>query len=208
MLLFQIHFPDYVINYCITELVSNYAMKMWFDTSTMVSIKASYWNICCSFPVNLSRVDYMEMFQDVESAISWGNRRRAEYGFGEYGFKHRAQWVFWPSPSSRKRAQRVALSPLFVCKATSPSFSQNSPSLPPNSVRLSEFSSPKRYSRNSIPAVSYNFPDYVIIFYIAELVSNYFLGYVNSCVVSEHAIWGSDYIYIYIFFFRVNLQVM
>ena len=25
---------------------------------------------------------------------------RAEYGFGEHGFKHRAQWVFWPSPGS------------------------------------------------------------------------------------------------------------
>ena len=33
----------------------------------------------------------------------------------------------------------------------SPSFSQSSPSLPQNSVRLSEFSSPKQYSRNSIP---------------------------------------------------------
>ena len=36
-----------------------------------------------------------------------------------------------------------------------PSFSQNSPSLPQNSVRLSEFSSLKQYSRNSIPPVSY-----------------------------------------------------
>ena len=35
-------------------------------------------------------------------------------------------------------------------------FSQNSPSLPQNSVRLSEFSSPKQYSRNSIPPVSQN----------------------------------------------------
>ena len=32
-------------------------------------------------------------------------------------------------------------------------FSQNSPSLPQNSVRLSELSSPKQYSRNSIPPV-------------------------------------------------------
>ena len=39
----------------------------------------------------------------------------------------------------------------YLCvKANSPSFSQNSPSLPQNSVRLSEFSSPKQYSRNSI----------------------------------------------------------
>ena len=40
-------------------------------------------------------------------------------------------------------------------KRTHRVFSQNSPSLPQNSVRLSEFSSPKQYSRNSIPPVSY-----------------------------------------------------
>ena len=44
-------------------------------------------------------------------------RKRAEYGFGEYGFKHRAQWVFWPSPSSTERAQWVPLSLLFVCQS-------------------------------------------------------------------------------------------
>ena len=47
-----------------------------------------------------------------------------------------------------------SLSAYYLCaKANSPSFSQNSPSLPRNSVRLSEFSSPKQYSRNSIPPV-------------------------------------------------------
>ena len=40
-------------------------------------------------------------------------------------------------------------------RANSPSFAQNSPSLPQNSVRLSEFSSPKQYSRNSIPPVPF-----------------------------------------------------
>ena len=46
------------------------------------------------------------------------------------------------------------LSAYYLCaKANSPSFSQNSPSLPENSVRLSEFSSLKQYSRNSIPPV-------------------------------------------------------
>ena len=39
-----------------------------------------------------------------------------------------------------------------------------------------------------------NFLDYVIILYITELVSNYFLGYVISCVVTEHTMWASDYI--------------
>ena len=48
------------------------------------------------------------------------------------------------------------LSAYYVCdKANSPSFSQNSPSLPQNSVRLSEFSSLKQCSRNSIPPVSW-----------------------------------------------------
>ena len=44
------------------------------------------------------------------------------------------------------------LSASYLCaKANSLSSSQNSPSLLQNSVRLSEFSSPKQYSRNSIP---------------------------------------------------------
>ena len=38
------------------------------------------------------------------------NRRRAEYGFGEHGFKHRAQGVLWPSPSPWERAPSVPLS--------------------------------------------------------------------------------------------------
>ena len=43
-------------------------------------------------------------------------RKRAEYGFGEYGFKHRAQWVFWGSLSSGERTQWVPFRLLFVCK--------------------------------------------------------------------------------------------
>ena len=39
-----------------------------------------------------------------------------------------------------------------------------------------------------------NFPGHVITFYIAELVSNCFLGYVISCVVTKHTMWASDYI--------------
>ena len=40
----------------------------------------------------------------------------------------------------------------FVCQSTHPGFSQNSPSLPYNSVSSL---SPKQYSRDSIPLVSY-----------------------------------------------------
>ena len=43
-------------------------------------------------------------------------RKRAEYGFGEYGFKHRTQWVFSGSLSSGQRTQWVPLGLLFVCK--------------------------------------------------------------------------------------------
>ena len=39
-----------------------------------------------------------------------------------------------------------------------------------------------------------NFPDYVIIFYITELVSSYFLGDIISCVVTKHTMWAMDYI--------------
>ena len=47
------------------------------------------------------------------------------------------------------------LSVYYMCdKANSLSFSQNSPCLPQNSVRLSEFSPPHQHSRNSIPPVS------------------------------------------------------
>ena len=44
------------------------------------------------------------------------HRKRAEYGFGEYGFKHRTQWVFGGSLSSGERTQWVPFSLLFVCK--------------------------------------------------------------------------------------------
>ena len=44
-------------------------------------------------------------------------RRRAEYGFGEHGFKHQAQQAPSPSPSSGEKVERVPLSLLFVCKS-------------------------------------------------------------------------------------------
>ena len=47
----------------------------------------------------------------------WSSGKHAEYGFGEYGFTHRAQWVFWASLSSGERAQWVPLSLLFVCES-------------------------------------------------------------------------------------------
>ena len=57
-------------------------------------------------------------FQNLRNSLtvlSSQTRKRAEYGFGEYSFKHRTQWVFLPSPSFGQRTQWVPLSPLFVC---------------------------------------------------------------------------------------------
>ena len=78
---------------------------------------------------------------------------------------HWPQQYIWHSERHSQERRTFCRSPLlktpfswflilayYLCaKANSPSFSQNSPSLPSNSVRLSEFSSPKQYSRNSIP---------------------------------------------------------
>ena len=80
------------------------------------------------------------------------NRKRAEYGFGEYGFKHRTQWVFRASLSSGERTQWVPLSLLFVCQGE---LTEVLAELTEFAVKLSEFSPPKQYSRNSIPPVSY-----------------------------------------------------
>ena len=79
-------------------------------------------------------------------------RKRAEYGFGEYGFKHRTQWVFRDSLRSGKWTQWVPLSLLFVCKRELTEFLAK---LTEFAAELSsEFSLPKQYSRNSIPPVS------------------------------------------------------
>ena len=78
-------------------------------------------------------------------------RKRADYGFGEHGFKHRTQWVFRGSLSSGERAQWVPLSLLFVCQSELTEFFAE---LTEFAVELSEFSLPKQYSRNSSPPVS------------------------------------------------------
>ena len=52
----------------------------------------------------------------VHKNLRTNHRKRAEYGFGEYGFKHRAQWVFRGSLSFGERTQWVPLGLYFVCK--------------------------------------------------------------------------------------------
>ena len=83
-------------------------------------------------------------------------RRRAEYCFGEYAVRFQIPNSVSFLALTEFRGQNSVSSSqpiiIYLCvKANSPSFWQNSPSLPQNSVRLSEFSSPKQHSRNSIP---------------------------------------------------------
>ena len=69
-------------------------------------------------------------------------RRRAEYGFGKYGFKHQTHRVFLFALAEFWGESSVSsCRPVLYAKANSPNFSQNSPSLPKNSV----FSLPKQY---------------------------------------------------------------
>ena len=70
---------------------------------------------------------------------------------------HRTQWDFCPHWAPGRELSEF-LSAYYLCaKANSPSFSQNSLSVLRNWVRLSEFSSPKQYSRNSSLPFSYRF---------------------------------------------------
>ena len=60
---------------------------------------------------------YQECLKGSGDTITDFRRKRAEYCFGEHGFKHRTQWVFRGSLSSGERTQRVPLSLLFVCQS-------------------------------------------------------------------------------------------
>ena len=96
------------------------------------------WNASIYIP-NCFRITYVIIFCQMVSSESFSSpsseiRKRAEYGFGEHGFKHRTQSVPWPSPSSGQRAQWVCSAYGLCAQANSPSFSQNSPNLPQNWV--------------------------------------------------------------------------
>ena len=96
--------------------------------------------------------NFMNFWIDPAKAmVDMISRKRAEYGFGEYGFKHRTQWVFRGSLSSGERAQWVPFSLLFVCQSELTEFLAE---LTEFAAELSEFSPSKQYSRNSIPPVS------------------------------------------------------
>ena len=72
---------------------------------------------------------------------------------GEYGFKHRAQWVFFCPRRAPGRELGEFLSAFYLsAQANSPSLAP--PSLPP---KLSEFTLPKQYSRPPVPNTLFRF---------------------------------------------------
>ena len=85
-------------------------------------------------------------FADISCEFSPQNRRRAEYGFGEYGFKRQAQWVFLRSPSSGERTQWVPLSLLFVWQNELTEFVAELTEFAPKLSEAQWVSSPKQYS--------------------------------------------------------------
>ena len=91
------------------------------------------------------------LYHEKEPPFRRKRLKRGEYGFREHGFKTPNSVSFFDPHRVPGGKLSEFLSAYYLCaKANSPSFSQNSPSLLQNSVRLSEFSSPKQYSRNSI----------------------------------------------------------
>ena len=70
-----------------------------------------------STPLSTIRTRYRNSVSTPEATQKCETRKRAEYGFREYGFKHRTQGVYWGSLSSGERTQRVPLSLAFVCQS-------------------------------------------------------------------------------------------
>ena len=98
--------------------------KLWKARSIHTLWRDLSWQIV-SWQAMLSRDDaaivslslYPNGFATIAGHFPYPGQKRAEYGFGEPGFKQGTQWVFWPSPSSGQRTQWVPLSLLFVCQS-------------------------------------------------------------------------------------------
>ena len=118
----------------------------WRDAPKVAILKAT----CVQNALGRSTMCPPEALPTRNSTLGVIPLKRAEYGFGEYGFKPRTQWVFWPSPSSgeRERAQWVAFGLLFVSRSALTEFCAELTEFP---AELSEHSYPKLYSRDSIP---------------------------------------------------------
>ena len=112
------------------------------------------------------------------------SRRQVECGFGEYTCKHQTQWVFLPSPSSRERAQWVPLSLLFVCKSKLTKFLAE---LTGFAQKLTEFSLPKQYSRNSTLPKQPNRKTYTHFFCCLNYLPNVSELVLRWCTLACHA---------------------
>ena len=117
--------------------------KIPLNSWLSVGFACALWGYAlCTLPMQFRG---MKLIRKPELAFSCGSsntQKRAEYGFGEYGFKHRAQWVFPGSLSSGERAQWVPFSLLFVCQSELTEFLAE---LTEFGAELSEFALPKQY---------------------------------------------------------------
>ena len=134
----------------LTEISRQISQSLWQRKTekmfTSALLQGSYSEImfsyCESVAIHLLKHLICALVGDGPSTVSESTVSNTE--LGEF---------FGPRVPGRELSE--FLSAYYLCtKANSPSFSQNSPSLLQNSVRLSEFSPPKQYSRNSIPPVS------------------------------------------------------
>ena len=104
-------------------------------------------------PRDRSRTCLQVRMREQGWGVMWGCW--AEYGFGEYGFKHRTQWALRGSLSSGEWTQWVPLSLLFVCQSELTEFFAE---LTEFATKLSEaqwvLPCETLLSRNSIPPVS------------------------------------------------------
>ena len=96
------------------------------------------------------------------------DQKRAEHGFGEYGFKHRAHWVFRGSLSSGERTQWVPLSLLFVCQSELTEFFAE---LTEFAAELSEFSSPSALETVFRPIPKGSWHDSIYTFFESRIFS-------------------------------------
>ena len=117
-----------------TRLLRSEKSQNWSSPNCLQTFVPNFApKFCSKFPRGISCFISSERrpLKIHQNILAFFNRKRAEYGFGEYGFKHPTRWVFWPSPRELSEFLSVYC---FCAKANSPSFSQNSPSLPQNSV--------------------------------------------------------------------------
>ena len=131
----------------------------------------------------LSRVQMLNLVLGVgvfsfPRSLRIGNGPKTVSESSEHGFKHRAQWVFWPHRGPGRELSEF-LSAYYLCaKTNSPSFPRKSPSLPQNSVS-------SLFRNSTLEKVFRPFPKNVWSF-LLTLKSSYFGGYCELTSKSTH----------------------